>query len=759
MHYILINGGKRAAPWGGNLFNMQYPVTSWRTSKTEFAVLIIVTLAIILASVMIRYRTYNSSIIGSDAAQYLGAARDYILTGEFTESLTSKSFPRFLPLGLPAMVVAVVKLTGWGVQKSGVFVALFFGSLIPGIVFLMAFRGTKSFVYSILGALLIVFNWRLISLSTQCMTDNLYVFFFLILSWILAEYFARRTDTLFIVLCALIGILFGILYEIRYPSIFLLVGIPVALGIRNARIGYIGWRKFALGALLFSLIGWTVVLTTSYRFYKANGFFTLIPAASMALAFGEVKAIGNLDLLKLNEKGTASKWIESEGQARGIAGELASHPAKRLYLTVINAKSNFLVLWNEIWTSDQRVQIAAFCMFLLPLICLVKRIVFQGRKCGMLPPIPPTCFPMTYSVGILSAMHFATYSLVNVNPRYMVQLAPPLAVIIPIFLARLAPLNNNNLVGLTYRQVFDAAKYIFAKVFDAVKCLINRPSLCAEIVAIVSVVVVLFLMRSVWPASRSWRLAQPSLFLDAAEISTIAASNGIQPVVMTQYTELPFRLYAQEVDIPFGEEDPELLFRLIRGQGVNFSRCDSSITFRDTENGFIISVPVYHLLLELATSFPDSIRQSQAGRVFFIKDPPLIKLLSKTEHSEKLERVQLEPDKIYLILNEWRRVGEIPKDVLQKTSMVLSDGSYSRGLLKAKPFPEILRQTYPSKSLDLYYQYVVFSTNDIPNPRLSLTTVAGASNNSLKYDGGRIFTIEFSNNSQNTERAKSSPPD
>jgi hypothetical protein len=702
--------------------------------KSNLGVLATITLTIILASAGIRYWTYNSSIIGTDAAQYLGAARDYLTTGEFTESLTSEVFPRFLPLGLPVMTVGMTMLTVLDVVQSGVLVSFLFGSLMPGLVFLMGYRATRSVYYPFLAAGLIVFNTVLVNLSVTCMTDNPWIFFFLVLCWIMSEYLAKKSDAYFIGFSILLACLFGILYEIRYPSIYLLIGIPLVLAIINKHFGSIDWKKFACGILLFSIIGWTVVVGTAYRFYEANGFFTLIPGASPTVAIGEVKSLANLELFEINDAGTNTKWNEPQSQTGHILGELLSDPSKRLRIFVNNVRSNWLVLSKALWSSDHFVNDTVLIVLLTVIISLVVGFLTDSRKFLIGGKLSPLCLCMTYILAILTFANFVMYSLVNVNTRYMVQLAPSVVILISIFLACFVPFNVTLRPGSVYSNLIDVSKSQF-----------YSHSVFSGICAIMSIMVLVLLAQSAWPELRKWKLRNLRYVEQAKKVNEISTDLGISPAIITSYSELALRASAKQISVPWTEEDPILLSKYIQNKGGTFIQVPSHASF-DTIN---VGCPLHHFLVEVASNFPKSVLKLNPDPLFLIKEHPVIDFAEDNQSADNLTNVTLKPDETYLVLNEWSLYGKIPKDSEKKTSMVLSDTGNPRALLSSKPFHRVKRVGNVNDDNPVhYYQYIVFSTHDYLDPKLSLTNDAVASKNPFKYQGSRIYTIRFKHRSQ-----------
>ena len=145
----------------------------------------LICIVIFLLSLVFRFfKMIIDPVLLRDSAQYLNMAEVWENTGLYGEAIqVGTPVPP-----LPIFMIKVLSATGLSEEMAGRGVAMFLGSCIPVIGFLIAYLLFRKKIVAFITACILMVNPTLVSFSTQPMRENSYLFFqgimicFLILS-------------------------------------------------------------------------------------------------------------------------------------------------------------------------------------------------------------------------------------------------------------------------------------------------------------------------------------------------------------------------------------------------------------------------------------------------------------------------------------------------------------------------------------------------------------------------------------------------
>ena len=733
-------------------------------NKTSLVMIWCLALAVILAGAWVRWQSHIQSppcLHGNDAAQYAGAARDFVRTGEFVETTHSLDLPRYLPLGYPAVMAGIMKATGLDARRAGVSLSLLMGILLPLLVLLFMLRLTRAWAPSILAAGFCAFNQFLIIYSIRVMTDVPFVFLMILLCWGLTEYLARKTLPRFYLFCLGLGLVFILFFQLRVSSLYLLGSLPLVLFLRNLWARALPWPRLVVGILIFLTLGSSSVLLTSYRLYVHNGFWSLSPQIGLASAVGVLKSNGDASYFKLQPPGENTRFEVSGRGGKPAPSKLAGSPRWALSNTWKLVKANSQYLWEQWWNHHSGVGLlAAGLLAALALLSLLSRASNRhgrGKAVWHLPEFT------RLNTGImvlltLAGVHFASYCLVNANSRYMGQLAPMLFMLyftcmhkLTLAPQRTRPLppdwysrESKDLDHLRWTLPISSAIQGCALIFTLA---VARSSPAVpqdrqnhqrhyQVVKIMGGVMAWIVCAGLL----LFTMAQSKLVLPmGGELywnQGLAIKQDLGPgrcrVVCGSWV-IPYYAEGYGFIFPYAEDDPVLLINYLRLNQINYVEEKSYVGFGD----YYFAVPFIFLLDGFADLPRGNFVERRDHELYkIVRLPPPARQVS-TPPFDQAGRMVLKPDKLYLVRLFWNNLAGHHLDEEAATVSQLHDGDRKVRELKAKFCAlEVTFGIKKGRASGLHCQYLAISTKGLSQPWIARPTHAD-----LKWEKAVLYEL------------------
>lgn len=247
------------------LFRPEKELTSFQTS---FLLALIGLLALAVRLLSLRLEP----ALSRDGCLYLELIQVWHDTGSLDGVL--KHWPEFWIPPFPLYLMLLVMKCGFSAYLSGVGVNIFLGSLLPGIIYLIANEVCRSRRIALASALLIALNPPMIELAVEPLRDTVYLFFAGLVICLLIFCIRRQKWYLW----GITGVFLGMAFLTRYETLefFPLAGICWVIAICRKTMD---WKKlliccFSLSAafvvtvcLLISAMGAEDHLYKSYGKY------------------------------------------------------------------------------------------------------------------------------------------------------------------------------------------------------------------------------------------------------------------------------------------------------------------------------------------------------------------------------------------------------------------------------------------------------------------------------------------------------------
>jgi 4-amino-4-deoxy-L-arabinose transferase-like glycosyltransferase len=719
--------------------------------------------AVLFLSFHLRDMAVNLAIpLDSDEAQYVGAARDYLETGRFLESTHNQSIPYFMPLGYPALIVLTAKLLHFEPHKAALTVNLVLGTLLPVLVLLFTWRLTESSTAALLAGVWAAVNWPQAELSAQAMTDVSYIVVFLLIAWLLWEYFWGMKGRLFWLFCLLLGFLFAAMYMIRVSAIYMLGAVPLVCLWVNWRRRQMPWRGMLVGLALFLALGLAVVLGNSLRWQQLNGYFTLSPQVAGNISIGNYESKGEYDLFRVHESGntTVRRYQQRHGQT--VAGEL-KNPLPRLSIMAENVIINLEFIWFGLWGWKVDTGLAGLAWALLALAMAVlgqRKRTQPGAEAAPIRPYPQKdrLWLAVSILGGLMLVHLLTYSVAVHFRRYMIQVASMGIILVSV--------GVHWLVWRVYQRHYpgrDGDSFIMlglpAGEFVPKPFMLEsgegkgRSSFTVKRVppivtwgwmllmaAVLGVCVLIWMQgdhswlsannRDHYGVDRQKRIGDYEDVPLVAQTMAQRAKKVNQPVrVAADSWSLAYYSHGTGFPVPYTEDRPEMLWRYLRSNRVNFVYGSNSIDFGSQVTG----VPLYFILDVLAPLDQPWVVRHREGPHYQLSGYPQPKAVGKLEALGGAALV-LEPDRLYLLHASFTGKGSRGKIVSDRILFELQTGDGRRRELVGDlcPGPDLVPQNLPmplgnlltsrkapSQRQIAWHLYLAVDTRGLSQPRLN----------------------------------------
>ena len=178
-------------------------------ARDRWAVILIALLLAVAVRTWIAAHTY---LVSTDSERFIWMA-EHMKQGDFTTALNEDFHPLY-----PAMFAGLSHLTGFGLETSGVIIAIALGSLTALPLYFIA-RELFGPLAGALAGLALAFHPYSAKQSADIMTEAPYIFFFLCGVWALL-WGMRRGDLVFVTAC---GMFAGLAYLVRPEGMGLLL--------------------------------------------------------------------------------------------------------------------------------------------------------------------------------------------------------------------------------------------------------------------------------------------------------------------------------------------------------------------------------------------------------------------------------------------------------------------------------------------------------------------------------------------------------
>lgn len=157
-----------------------------------------------------------------DGSLYLIWVEHWIATGDFFYTFFNK-VGLVPPFAL--WTIKILTLSGLDPETAGRSVSMFFGSLIPVVAFLFAFRGCRNIRIAMVAALVLVFHPDLVLYSGQPLRENGYIFFSGMLFLFVMEAVRKSTAAKW----AVCGIFLALSAHCRFEALEFAAIVPLVL--------------------------------------------------------------------------------------------------------------------------------------------------------------------------------------------------------------------------------------------------------------------------------------------------------------------------------------------------------------------------------------------------------------------------------------------------------------------------------------------------------------------------------------------------
>ncbi len=545
-----------------------------------------------------------------DEAQYVGVARDFLLHHRFDETTHSRSWYVFLPLGYPAMVVAMVEATGWDLAKAALAVNLGAGVALLLALYFLVLRITGSPLAAAVAQLLAATNTQMVEISVQAMTDSSYALLFVIMAWLLFELLWRGTNGFPWRLAALTTC-FAAMFFVRISALPLLALVPAVMLLANWIWPRLPWRRCLRGALVFVLLGLVPVALHAWRLYQYNGFFSISPQLAGNLAQGDLLVFGKTDKYRLDEQGRNFSQRPRLRDSSGLLTQWLKNPADRTSSLINNLRFNLRDTWHYLFNGVDWLRWAGLILLVLsPLPWL------WARWRGMPPPGDEAGITSRIKLGLfilslLWAGHVLAYSLFLFDKRYMSQA-------FPILIAALATLGclamwRGRTLGWGGRRP------------SLLLGVLGKERLLATgRVAILPLLLAGLVFYSYVPPAWRYAQARQNIRLDRKDVFSImmplgrriqelARRRGTVPRVAATYMGVPYYSQGFGYVVPALEDRPDRLLKYLRHNRINFVAPSQVRGFGKIRLG----VPLYYLMDALARGLPGQVTKHEKIFPFF----------------------------------------------------------------------------------------------------------------------------------------------
>ncbi len=251
----------------------------------------------------------------SDEVAYLSLSLDYLLSGEFSESLTRDSFGYFLPLAFPWLAALVRDFSGLAIERSAQIVSLSATLIGLTLVFFLVRKISRSNIYALGTSLFLMILPSTIFYSLSAFSEGLYLAGIWVTIWCYFKFFESRGQHWGWAVGGIATAVF--LYYVRAGALLYLLATPFLLFAASWFSGNrIPIRRLLIFTMIYGGVVFSGVYLNALRLERLNGFFSWNPQINGNLAVGEsLKDSGALDIYKLDDDGVL-------GIQKAIRGEI-----------------------------------------------------------------------------------------------------------------------------------------------------------------------------------------------------------------------------------------------------------------------------------------------------------------------------------------------------------------------------------------------------------------------------------------------------
>ena len=235
------------------------------TNRTRLEKVVLFLAIILLTGIAIKVICWHRvPIFSRDSAFYLQIIQKWHDAGHFSAITDGNNFFYAPPLSL--YLTYLLMKTGLSAPHAGLALNIFFGSMIPLIVFGIAFEITHSFHFAVIAAILTLLNPFLNRLSIEIQRDVGYMFFLGLALWVLCRGSGRKEWFCWV----LLGVFTGCALLIRFETLEIFF-IIVLCCVISALKKVCSWKR-AIGQLLLFIVSFVICMTLFSTLMDTNLF-------------------------------------------------------------------------------------------------------------------------------------------------------------------------------------------------------------------------------------------------------------------------------------------------------------------------------------------------------------------------------------------------------------------------------------------------------------------------------------------------------